>query len=83
MSCLLLATIRIYEVVTGMRSRIATKRDGSSNTLDNIVLAIYPTSITVIGPTSAKSLYRVSLLTQKVFAPDQCTVQILQMPFPS
>jgi hypothetical protein len=54
MSCLLLAIIRIYEVVTGMRSRIATKRGGSSNTPDNIVFAIYITSITVIGTISAK-----------------------------
>jgi hypothetical protein len=54
MSCLLLTTIKIYEAVTGMRSRSAIKRTGSADTSDNRVLAMYRTSITVIGTISAK-----------------------------
>ena len=58
MSCLILTTIRIYEAVTGMRSRNATKRTGSSNIPDNRVLAMYRMSITVIGTISAKYAIR-------------------------
>ena len=54
MSCLNLAIIRIYEAATGMRSINATIRSGSSNILDNRVLAMYRRSITVIGTISAK-----------------------------
>ena len=54
MSCLVLTTIRTYEAVTGIRSKNATVKTGSSSEPDNRVLAIYLTSITVIGIMSAK-----------------------------
>jgi hypothetical protein len=52
-SCLLLTNIRIYEAVTGIRSKSATIRIGSSAP-DNRVLAMYRKSITVIGTISEK-----------------------------
>ena len=54
MSCLLLAIIRTYEAVTGIRSKSATCETGSSNAPDNRVLTMYRTSITVIGTISEK-----------------------------
>ena len=54
MSCLVLTIIRTYEAVTGIRSKNATVRTGSSNEPDNRALDIYLISITVIGIISAK-----------------------------